>query len=148
MAHIRVRAQRSFPAQRGSCYVPPSTNLGGSKFCQLSYTRSLHPLGRLRPGCARLLALMLASTASHWLIRMQHIDGGLPPRAVDFLPQIYHRIARTAGKTREYRRRKLLSRKDEPLYGYSHNPKVEGSNPSPATKHSSQVIIVQTRHNQ
>src|SRR5439155_25354269 len=44
------------------------------------------------------------------LIRMQ-----LPPQTVDFLPQIYHRIARTAGKTREHRRRKLLSRKDEPL---------------------------------
>jgi hypothetical protein len=49
------------------------------------------------------------------------------------LQQISNEVSRTTGKTGQLQARKLLSGKDKPALRRSHNPKVEGSNPSPAT---------------
>ena len=50
-----------------------------------------------------------------------------------FLPQLHHRTGRTVAKTGYQGMCKLLSGKEGTELSNSHNPKVAGSNPAPAT---------------
>ena len=51
------------------------------------------------------------------------------------------KTAQTRGKARQQEEPKCLSSKDEVILGYAHNPKVEGSNPSPATNLNQSLTI-------
>jgi hypothetical protein len=47
--------------------------------------------------------------------------------------QFGHRLRQTGAKTRQWKAAKRLKAKDEQMYCRTHNPKVAGSNPAPAT---------------
>jgi len=55
-----------------------------------------------------------------------------PTRHSNSCSQNDHRISRTRGKTGHHRVPNALKRKDRPSLDCAHNPKVGGSNPSPA----------------
>jgi len=62
-------------------------------------------------------------------VKVTHVSDEL---SRDIYHTTYHRKSQTVGNIREQETTKLLKRKSERICGCPHNPKVGGSNPSPA----------------